>query len=148
VTENEASNAGFSGCAEEDMMNLLRIMMRIAMIGLAVLALSSVSGNGQRPGPPQLPGALSGQDTLGQTPNNKAEKDQSPFGNSAEKQSRLREEERQRRLVSDSDKLLELATALHNEVAKTDKHILSVDVVKRADEIEKLARSVKDRMKG
>jgi hypothetical protein len=41
-----------------------------------------------------------------------------------------------------------LATELKEQVDKTDKNILSVDVIKKADEIEKLAKSVKDRMKG
>lgn len=65
-----------------------------------------------------------------------------------EKQSNLRNDERQRRLTSDTDKLLALATQLHADVAKTDKHMLSIDVIRRADEIEKLAHSVKERMKG
>ena len=56
--------------------------------------------------------------------------------------------ERQRRLVADTDKLLQLATQLKTEVDKTNSHILSVEVVKKAEEIEKLAKSVKDRMKG
>ena len=64
------------------------------------------------------------------------------------KQQKLREDERQKRLVSDSEKLLALATQLHDEVGKTDKNILSMDVIRRADEIEKLAHSVKERMKG
>ena len=61
---------------------------------------------------------------------------------------RARNIERQHKLVADSDKLLELATQLHSEVARTDKDILSVDVVRRADEIERLAHNVKERMKG
>ncbi len=48
----------------------------------------------------------------------------------------------------DTEKLLSLATELKEQVDKTDKNILSVDVIKKADEIEKLAKSVKDRMKG
>jgi hypothetical protein len=43
---------------------------------------------------------------------------------------------------------LELATQLHTDVAKTNKNILSVDVIKRADEIEKLAHAIKERMRG
>ena len=61
---------------------------------------------------------------------------------------RARETERQKKLVADSDKLLALATELHADVARTDKNILSVDVIQRAEEIEKLAHSVKERMKG
>lgn len=69
-------------------------------------------------------------------------------GRAEEKQVIVFNTERQRRLVADTDKLLALATELKLDVEKTDKNILSVDVVKKADEIERLAKSVKDRMKG
>ena len=46
------------------------------------------------------------------------------------------------------DKLLALATELKTDVDKTNQNILSMDVIKKADEIEKLAHSVKERMKG
>ena len=56
--------------------------------------------------------------------------------------------ERQKKLVSDTERLLSLATELKQQVDRTDKNTLSVDVIKKADEIEKLAHSVKERMKG
>lgn len=65
-----------------------------------------------------------------------------------EQQESIRSSERQKRLVADTDKLLALATDLKQQVDKTNKNILSVDVIKKADEIEKLAHSVKERMKG
>jgi hypothetical protein len=65
-----------------------------------------------------------------------------------EEQARARSTERQKKLVADTDKLLALATELKTDVDKTNKDILSVDVIKKADEIEKLAHSVKERMKG
>ena len=65
----------------------------------------------------------------------------------ANKQEKRRNEDRQKDLVRDTNKLLSLATDLKTEVDKTNKDVLSVDVVKKADEIEKLARSVKDRMR-
>jgi hypothetical protein len=52
--------------------------------------------------------------------------------------------ERQKKLAADTDKLLALATDLKKEVDKTNKDILSVDVVKKAEEIEKLARNMKN----
>ena len=55
--------------------------------------------------------------------------------------------ERQKRLAADTDKLLALATDLKKQVDKTNKDILSVDVVKKAEEIEKLARSMKNNTK-
>lgn len=71
-----------------------------------------------------------------------------PRGRIEEQQAKSRNADRQKRLVSDTNKLLSLATELKEQVDKTDKYTLSLDVVKKADEIEKLARSVKDRMKG
>jgi len=58
-----------------------------------------------------------------------------------------RNELRQKQLVKDTDKLLALATELKSEVEKTNKNVLSVEVVKKADEIEKLAKSVKEKMR-
>lgn len=55
--------------------------------------------------------------------------------------------ERQQKLKADTDKLLELATELKQHVDKTDENILSVDVLKKCEEIEKLAKSVRDKMK-
>jgi hypothetical protein len=66
----------------------------------------------------------------------------------AEQQEKLRNNDRQKRLVADTDKLLALATDLKAQVDKSTKDTLSVDVIKKAEEIEKLARSVKERMKG
>jgi hypothetical protein len=57
-------------------------------------------------------------------------------------------EERQTQLKRDTDRLLRLATELKNSVDKTDQNTLSLDVVKKAEEIEKLAHSVKEKMKG
>jgi hypothetical protein len=54
---------------------------------------------------------------------------------------------RQQQLVKDTDKLLALATELKTDVDKTNKNVLSIDVIKKAEEIEKLAKNVKDRMK-
>ncbi len=54
---------------------------------------------------------------------------------------------RQQDLKKDTDKLLELATELKQSVDKTNENTLSVDVIKKAEEIEKLAHSVKDKMK-
>lgn len=55
---------------------------------------------------------------------------------------------RQADLKRDTEKLLKLATELKDSVDKTNESTLSVDVVKKAEEIEKLAHSVKDKMKG
>lgn len=47
----------------------------------------------------------------------------------------------------DSEKLLELATELKQYVDKSGENILSMDVVRKAEEMEKLARQVKKDMR-
>jgi hypothetical protein len=56
--------------------------------------------------------------------------------------------QRQTNLQKDSDRLLQLATELKQYVDKTNEHTLSMDVIKKAEEIEKLAKSVKEKMRG
>lgn len=55
--------------------------------------------------------------------------------------------DKQKKLAADTDKLLAMATDLKQQVDKTNKDVLSVDVIKKAEEIEKLARSLKNEMK-
>ena len=51
-------------------------------------------------------------------------------------------------LKTDTDKLLKLSVELKEYVDKSDENVLSLDVIKKAEEIEKLAKSVKDKMRG
>lgn len=55
--------------------------------------------------------------------------------------------DRKRQITDDSAKLLKLAGDLKAEVDKTSQDTLSLGVIRKADEIEKLARSVKEKMK-
>jgi hypothetical protein len=57
-------------------------------------------------------------------------------------------EQRQAELKRDTEKLLKLSTELKDYVDKSNENVLSLDVIKKADEIEKLAHSVKTRMRG
>ena len=56
--------------------------------------------------------------------------------------------QRQEELRKDTDKLLELATELKQYVDKSNENVLSMNVVKKAEQIEKLAKSVREKMKG
>jgi predicted TIM-barrel fold metal-dependent hydrolase len=56
-------------------------------------------------------------------------------------------EHRQDQIKHDTDELLKLATELKEQVDKTNEHMLSLDVVRKAEQIEKLAKSVKEKMK-
>jgi hypothetical protein len=57
-------------------------------------------------------------------------------------------EQRHADLKRDTDRLLKLSTELKEYVDKTNENVLSLDVIKKADEIEKLAHSVKTKMRG
>lgn len=57
-------------------------------------------------------------------------------------------QQRQAELRRDTERLVKLSTELKQYVDKTNENILSLDVIKKADEIEKLAHSVKTKMRG
>ena len=59
-----------------------------------------------------------------------------------------RNTQRQQDILNDTAKLLELAQQLKIEVDKSRKDQMSVSVIKKAEEIEKLAKAVKEKMKG
>ncbi len=62
-------------------------------------------------------------------------------------QEKRRNKERQASLKEDTDKLLALATELKQYVDKSNENILSLDVMKKAEEIEKLAKQVEKKMR-
>ena len=124
--------------------------IQITVVGAVLITACSVRVSGGQSFPQQPIQMPSGHQTPGLPSSgnpNPAEPD--PLGpHRAEQQEKLRNNDRQKRLVADTEKLLVLATDLKEQVDKTNKDVLSVDVIKKADEIEKLAHSVKERMKG
>jgi IMP dehydrogenase/GMP reductase len=54
---------------------------------------------------------------------------------------------RQQDIRDDTDKLFQLATELKAAVDKTNENLLSLDVIHKAEEVEKLAKKVKEKMK-
>ena len=64
-----------------------------------------------------------------------------------ERQKKLNQE-RQADLKRDTDKLFLLATQLKQAVDKSNEHTISLEVIKKAGEIEKLAKSVREKMRG
>jgi len=55
--------------------------------------------------------------------------------------------QRKKQLAADTAKLLQLANELKTEMDKSSKDTLSVNVIKKADQVEKLAHKVRDEMK-
>jgi hypothetical protein len=54
--------------------------------------------------------------------------------------------QRQNEIRRDTEKMLQLTEELKDELQKAD-HVLSVDAIKKAEQIEKLAHSVRSKMK-
>ena len=98
-----------------------------------------------------VPAAAQSTDRLEvpQAPSSRRDRDEMepPIPAAATKKALL--EQRQKDIKKDIEKLFDLATQLKAEVEKTDATTtLSLAMVRRAEEIEKLARQIKDNAKG
>ena len=123
-----------------------RMRWRRMVAGCVALgALGSVPMRAGQSGPMMMPGASQDRPF---DPNRKQEPPDAGRIRMQEEQAKRVNDERQKKLVSDTAKLYELAGELKEQVGKSDKNTLSVDVVKKAEEIERLARSVKEKMRG
>jgi peptidoglycan hydrolase CwlO-like protein len=92
---------------------------------------------------------------LGQDPFPKAPaplhpgEDEPPANPNAKSPTKIRLEENQKDIKKDIEKLFDLASQLKQQVEKTDATaVLSLAMVKKAEEIERLARQIKERAKG
>ncbi len=93
---------------------------------------------------PTPPGQAGGRDTFGKPDDSNQDPTMRHIREEAEKKRNI---DRQNRLVADTNRLLQLAQELKAEVDKSNKDTLSLTVVKKAEEMEKLAKNVKERMK-
>jgi hypothetical protein len=64
-----------------------------------------------------------------------------------DRQLREANKKRQQDIRNDTDKLFQLASELKAAVDKTNENLLSLEVVRKADEVEKLAKRVKEKMR-
>jgi hypothetical protein len=106
------------------------------LICILFLIAGSAKGFGQRTGPPGPPIRTDTGDN---------DDSQQRIAREAAKKAN---EDRQAALKNDTEKLVKLAAELKEYVEKSNSDILSLDVIKKADQIEKLAHSVKEKMKG
>lgn len=116
-----------------------------ALAVAAILALFPAAGSGQQPPPPNpnkpylLPEANRPPDKNAQMQMREQQSKKKDFENA--------NEARLKQISAESDQLLTLAMALKAEVDKTGKDTLSLNVIRKADQIEKLAHNVKEKMK-
>jgi hypothetical protein len=64
-----------------------------------------------------------------------------------ERMAREANTKRQQDIRDDTEKLFQLATELKAAVDKSNEHVLSLDVVRKAEEVEKLAKKVREKMR-
>ena len=64
-----------------------------------------------------------------------------------DRQLREANKKRQQDIRNDTDKLFQLASELKAAVDKSNENLLSLEVVRKADEVEKLAKRVKEKMR-
>lgn len=120
---------------------------RLKLLTVILLLAGSVTlANAQQQTPP---GARQTPVSPGQAPSSSDENDGDSMTRRAMEQLAVkRNSQRQQDIVNDTAKLLDLAQQLKTEVDKSSKDQMSVSVIKKAEEIEKLAKSVKEKMKG
>jgi len=122
---------------------------------LCLLFLAADAGSQSKPAPAAAPPPPAAAEAAGaslspdpQFPRPRGSREEDRFRIEQERRmARQRNKERQAALKKDTDKLLELATQLKEYVDKTDENMLSLDVIKKAEEIEKLSKNVKEKMK-
>jgi translation initiation factor 1 (eIF-1/SUI1) len=64
-----------------------------------------------------------------------------------QERARLEANERQKHLLEDTARLVQLSNQLQAEVDKSGKFVTSVTAIREAEDIEKLAHSIRDRLK-
>lgn len=89
------------------------------------------------------------QDSRSQFPAQPPQREQDdPHLRLEREQAKKLNQQRHENLKRDTDKLVKLSNELKQYVDKSNENLLSVDVIKKAEEIEKLAHSVREKMKG
>lgn len=120
---------------------------RFAALVFPVLMCSSVAAQAQKETPPQKSASdisVAQSQTSTQTEQKPSETEQ---GRTEPSKQMTPADPRQAQLLVDTQKLYQLTQELKAEVAKSNKDTLSIAVIKKAQEVEKLAKSLKERMK-
>lgn len=119
----------------------------LAPLFLLLLLIATLPAAGQDPTGPVPPFGRSGQRTMPDIGSQRKTPQDEQVARMEKDQEKRRNKERQASLKEDTDKLLALATELKQYVDKSNENILSLDVMKKAEEIEKLAKQVEKKMR-
>lgn len=120
-------------------------IMQIAWVGWG----NSAHGQSQSPLTPQLPPAPGQNTQRPQSPGQEADSDQDSAARRQQMEAAIKRRnlERQTKIAADSDKIVRLAEELSVSFGPDEVNAASPAMAKKAEEIGKLARNVKDLMK-
>jgi len=120
--------------ASSKLIRNIEFTLRCALIGVAIVGIAEpLIPEGQLPmGGPQAQSALG-------VPGD-------PDSVLTKRQLSMLNMQRQKKMVSEADKLLALARELNSEIETANSNSMSTDQMRKVEEIEKLAKSVKTRM--
>jgi hypothetical protein len=122
-----------------------KLLTKCVLLAGLMMAFAVGANSQQRPMPP-MP---DGQSQAPGQPPMPAQHQPPPVPEEIQKEmAKKANEDRQAQLKRDTENLFKLATELKQYVDKTNENTLSINVIRKADEIEKLAHSVKEKMKG
>ena len=108
----------------------------VTLLGCASFASAQVPDDGMR----RLPPAVAKGPGMGGVPVTAGDEVQKEQAKAANLQ-------RQAEIRRDTEKMAQLTAELNDYLQKTDQGVMSVDAIKKAEQIEKLAHSVKSKMK-
>ena len=137
---------------EEALERVMRVF-RVAIMGMVVMTGAGLARNGDVvnaqqniPGQPQNP-TMPSTSRPGVLPPDDATAPDGPFrGVLDEERKKAINDDRHKRLEQDVARLQELTNELKTDMDKANKDELSMDVIRKAGEIEKLAHDVQSRM--
>lgn len=95
-------------------------------------------------------GPLSGQQFPGRTrfPSQSQSQSPEPFPKSSQKRKKAMMDYNFKKLKQHAQDLAELAKSLQTEIEKSNENVLSLEIVKKAEQAEKLAKKIKNEAKG
>jgi hypothetical protein len=122
----------------------MKILLQGIVGAMVVVMGSTALSEGQMPGIASPPAQLN--PPVPPSNRNRRDPDEAVSPEMVDKQERARNLERQRKMIEDTDKLVALAGDLKAQVEKANGSVAPPDQAKKAEEIEKLAKSVRDHM--
>jgi TolA-binding protein len=114
-------------------------VLRIFALSLTMLSLAAAAGTA-RAQTIHLPPAVSQSQGMGNVPVTSGDDVQ-------KKQAAAANQQRQLEIRHDTEKMLELTSELKDYLLKNDQTVMSLDAIKKVEQIEKLAHGVKSKMK-